>query len=322
MQMRVPVSESLLTKGREGDPRLGEWVTPLLPTELPPRSKKHSVALLGCPDDLGVTRNRGRAGAKDGPRAIRQHLYKMTLPMDFAMERHLDLYDAGDIIPSGDILETHRRAEKLAFELAATGSTVVLLGGGHDFAAPGFKGTAEGAKGSAPKRALLNVDPHLDVRPLENELPHSGTPFRLLLDGKTVPPKRFAQFGARANRNARSHYEYCRRLGVRVLTLDAIRAKNAVTFFQATLRSISTGATFVGVTLDMDSCSAGEGTSAAPTVGFSAEELCVFAEAAGKKTAVRYFELAEVAPPLDVSERIARVAAEALYAFLRARAEA
>ncbi|MFM8315844.1 MAG: arginase family protein, partial [Deltaproteobacteria bacterium] len=57
----------------------------------------------------------------------------------------------------------------------------------------------------------------------------------------------------------------------------------------------------------------------APVIGFSASELYTLAALAGSQLKVRFFEIAEVAPPLDTSERSSRIAAELLYAFLRSR---
>jgi formimidoylglutamase len=312
-----PTAEASRFRGRPDDPRLGEWIQLRWPA---PKSRRERVALVGMPDDTGVTLNRGRAGAAGGPAAIRRHLFRLAMPMDFAWEKHLELYDVGDVRAGASLLETHARAERVVAALVAEGVTVVALGGGHDFAAPNLRGFRAGARSTV---AALSVDPHLDVRPWENGLPHSGTPFRTVLDDGTLGPGALTVFGARAFRNARAHFAYARAKKVRVVTLESLLENETglVARFATELRRLKKIAPRLAVTIDMDSCHEAEGTSAAPVLGFTARELTGAAALAGREQAVRLFELAEAAPALDPTERVARLGAELVGAFLRGRAE-
>ena len=109
-----------------------------------------------------------------------------------------------------------------------------------------------------------------------------------------------------------------------IKTLEAIRdgKGSAENQFRLELNRLAKRSDFVGVTFDMDCCHEGEGTSAAPVLGFSAGEMTRFAALAGASLKVRYLEIAEVAPPLDPAERTSRIAAEMIAAFLLARARA
>lgn len=51
-----------------------------------------------------------------------------------------------------------------------------MIGGSNDQSYPNFKGLVDGTgkKGFG----VINIDAHLDVRPLVNGLAHSGSPFR------------------------------------------------------------------------------------------------------------------------------------------------
>jgi formiminoglutamase len=241
--------------------------------------------------------------------------------MDFAWENKMELFDLGNIIPSSSIKETHVRAYEIALAVGRHDCIFIALGGGHDFGAPGFLGYLEGFRQNTKKcrAGLVNVDPHLDVRELENDNPHSGTPFREILESKKIQGRDFVQFGTRANRNSRSHFEYCKEQGAKVIQLDSIRSKiNPIARYRAELSRLR-ACQVLGTTFDMDSCSDAEGTSAAPVIGFSAWELCQFAYWAGQSKNARFFEIAEVAPPLDPTERSARIAAEMIYYFLRGR---
>lgn len=317
--MRSVNLQDLFAKGRSGDPKLGEEVIALESfSQL--KGAKNPIVIYGCPDDSGVLKNRGRGGAKEAPRSIRKHLYKMTSSMHLDWRKKFTLFDAGDIEVGKNILETHQNAFSAAKSYSENGLTLIALGGGHDFAAPNFLGFLDGKKKKKP--GLINVDPHLDVRELEENLPHSGTPFRQILESKKLSPKNFVEFGARSNRNAKSHFQWCTKQKVRIKTLDEIRnhSLSAQKQFSQNLLSLSKSADLLGVTIDMDSCENAEGMSAAPVIGFTAIELYTFAKISGTQKKVQYFEICEVAPALDPTERSSRIAAELVFAFLEARA--
>lgn len=318
-----PIPKELFFKGRTGDPRLGEWVKPI---SIPPISKagpREDIILLGTPDDTGVVRNLGRPGAKEGPNSIRKHLYRMALPMDLNWEDSIEFLDAGNTPITQSITETHQEAQTLSFQLSRSGATLITLGGGHDVAAPHVLGFIQGRRELNPKEkvGLINIDPHLDVRELENGLPHSGTPFRQILDSGAISGEDFVEFGARSNRNSRNHFEYVKKRNVLVMTWESLRMRPEPIFeaFKHQLDRLARTHHSLAVSIDMDSCSEAEGMSAAPVIGFSASELYTLASLAGAQPKVRFFEIAEVAPPLDNSERSSRIAAELIYAFLRSR---
>jgi len=329
MSFLTPTPDALFFEGRKDDPRLGAWVKPRSKGLPPPEAfkrKKEILIVYGAADDEGVHRNRGRRGAQGGPNAIRNHLYKMTPPMDLEWENKIELWDFGNLIPAGDIAVTHDRSEEAARAISAAGATLIALGGGHDFCAPHVKGFLEGQaerKKRKPSFALINVDPHLDMRPMADDGPHSGTPFRQLLDAQILKGRNLVAFGTRANRNAREHFAYAKAQKVKVRPWELLAAskKGFVAEFSLDLTTLSRQADLVGVSIDLDSCCEAEGTSAAPVLGFTTWDLCRMAYLCGKNKKVRFFELAEAAPSLDFNERIGRVGAEILYSFLRGRAE-
>ena len=330
MSFLTPAPEALFFEGRKDDPRLGAWVKPRA-KGLPPidtfKKKKEICILFGSPDDEVVYRNRGRRGAQGGPNGIRAHLYKMTPPMDLEWENKVELWDFGNLIPAGDITVTHERAEEAARAISAAGGTLIALGGGHDFCAPHLKGFLVGQqerKKRGPSLALINVDPHLDMRPMADNGPNSGTPFRQILENKWVAGRNLVAFGTRPNRNSREHFAFAKSQKVKIRTWEtlALSKRGVVGEFSLELAALSRQADLVAVTIDMDSCSDAEGTSAPPVLGFSAWELCQMAYLAGKNKKVKFFELAEAAPSLDFNERISRVGAEVIYFFLKGRAEA
>jgi formiminoglutamase len=312
----VQIPSSLLFRGRPGDERLGETTRRSTVKKLT-KADWQTVAILGAPDDLGVQLNRGRAGAKDGPKAIRESFYRFATPAVPGFSR-LKLIDIGNIPVSKKILNNHALAHESAALVGSSGATLVALGGGHDYAAPHTLGFFEGVMKTSKLRkfGVINIDPHLDVRELENDLPHSGTAFRLIVESNLVNAHNLIQFGARVGRNAQKHFEFCKKIGVQIHDFQSLRLKESpVTKFQSCLVAISKRVDKIALSIDMDSCFEVEGASAAGVIGFSAWELCQMALIAGKNKKVGSLEIAELAPRLDPTNRSARIASEILFHF-------
>lgn len=313
----IKIDSSLLFKGRPGDPRLGEAVSAIdlegLGTKL-----KNAIVVLGAPDDIGVQLNRGRVGAKGGPHAVREALYRFAQPIQSSF-KDLSLIDVGNISVVDNIAKNHERAFDATSIVGASNSTLVAIGGGHDFAAPHALGFFSGVSSATRLRkfGVLNVDPHLDVRELENGLPNSGTAFRQILESKVIKGKNLVQFGARNGRNAKSHFNYCKLHKVEIHELDSVRrSPDPSSRFKACLQSLTKRTDKVAVTIDIDSCNQVVGASAAAVIGFSAWELCQFAYLAGSNKKVGLFELAELAPNLDPSGQSAKIGAEIVFHFI------
>lgn len=302
---------------------IGTWVKPI--TSIPATDPSHqSVVMLGCPDDTGVLLGKGRPGAKLGPDSIRKQLYQLMPPMHLEWEKFLNFYDLGNCRVEKDIIETHAHCQALSTAIAQAGHTMVLLGGGHDFSAPGITGLVNGLGGESENEfGIINIDPHLNLHDWVDGKPSNLTPFRTLLDTGKLNGERFIEFGMRGNQNLRSNYEYAKMKGVSVRSLESIRRgmESCLDEFRGHLTQLSQNCKAVGLCIDLDSCSEAEGSSRAPVLGFRADELCEMAWVAGTTTNVRYLEICEVAPELDPSQRSARIAAEIAYHFLHARAK-
>lgn len=146
-------------------PRALRWhqmVKPLTPGCEP------GVVLIGFACDEGVRRNKGRVGAKDGPRAIRAALANLAWHQD------RPVYDAGDVRCDDSDMEgaQARLAEVVAGAITA-GHRPLVLGGGHETAWGTFQGIIR-AKRKA-RVGVVNIDAHLDLR--ADEPGNSGTPF-------------------------------------------------------------------------------------------------------------------------------------------------
>jgi formiminoglutamase len=300
-----PIDPTLyFTRNDAGDPRLGDRVNRGCGAY-----SEAQVALIGCGQDEGVRRNGGRPGAAEGPTEIRRALYRMTL----AGLESLGICDAGDVVISPTLEETHATLRSVVGELLATGKRVIVLGGGNDISYPDCAALAQ----HAGDVLAFNVDAHFDVRPDEQR--HSGTPYRQLLEEGHLQPRRFFELGSQPFCNAAAHAQYLKEKKVRVVDLAALRAKGPARVVRRALREADrAGAVFWGFDLDVVNASEAPGVSAPNPLGLSGAELCELAALAGAEQRTRIVEFSEVNPACDVDGRTARLAAAAIWHYLAA----
>jgi formiminoglutamase len=292
------------TRNDTGDPRLGDRVNRGAGVY-----DSAAVVILGCPQDEGVRRNGGRAGAAQGPAEIRRALYKMTVG-DLGM---LGVHDAGDVAPLATLEDTHAAQQAAAARLLADGKRVVVLGGGNDISYPDCAALAQ----HAGDVLAFNVDAHFDVRP--NAERNSGTPYRQLLEEGLLRPHRFFELGSQPFCNAQAHADYLKEKRVRVVPLAALRATGAARVVRRALREAEKArAVFWGFDMDVVNAAEAPGVSAPNPLGLSGAEFCELAALAGAEPRTRMVELSEVNPAFDVDGRTSRLAAAAIWHYLAA----
>jgi len=297
----------LFHRGTADDPRLGERIRP--------GPAAGGVALIGHADDRAVVNGRGRAGAVSGPSELRRFLSRLT-PGDRGELDGLPIFDLGDATAElGGIDAVHAAIEEAALGALRAGACAVLLGGGHDGAFASHSALLRAVGGRV---AAVNVDAHLDVRPLRDGQITSGTPFRRLAE-RWGARYALVELGIQPQHNARAHREWAAEHGFPILTLEEVRGRVPEAFAEA----LRAPAEAVAVSLDLDSVEAASapGVSAPCPDGLSAADLFACARLAGRDPRVRVLDVMELAPPLDVDGRTARLGAMAIWSFLAGVAE-
>jgi formiminoglutamase len=143
-------------------------------TQALPDANQPTVALLGYAGDNGVSRNNGRSGAAAGPDSIRQQLG----PMAYHLPENLAIWDLGNAGEAGSEMEaTQDLITATVEEILAKHQFPVLLGGGHELAFAHGRGVINHFVKKGEKVGVLNLDAHLDLRPLKDGKGHSGSPF-------------------------------------------------------------------------------------------------------------------------------------------------
>lgn len=304
---------------RADDPRLGECVT--FWCEGQPDLWSRRPVLLGFPQDEGIRRNRGRPGAAAAPTAIRSWLYRLT-PWDAIHDADLaalQLLDLGDVRIAGDLEESQQALAEVVAAILTAEAVPIVLGGGHETAYGHYLGYVRAGR----QTAILNLDAHLDVRPLLEGRGHSGSPFRQALEHPTQPlsGNRYVVLGAQPHAVSREHRRYvCDKGGVIRYAPEIGDRLEAI--FRSECDRLALGSS-IYVTLDCDVVQSADvpGVSAPNPLGLCGRSVVACAAAAGVCPAVSSFDLVEINPTFDREGQSARWAALAVWHFLRGLAQ-
>jgi formiminoglutamase len=278
------------------------------------------TALIGLASDAGVTRNRGRAGAAEGPAALRRML--ANLAWHGGDRRRL--YDAGDIVCEGDVLEDAQSAyARHAAALLRDGHFPIGLGGGHEIAWASYSAIAQAFAGDArlERLGIVNFDAHLDLRePAEAGRGSSGTPFLQIARARRSArlPFRYLCIGASAAANTPALLERAARLDVEIVQdvhVDEPAAEQVLSRFVAGSSSV-----YLTFCLDALPAAVAPGVSAPAALGIAPQRALrllrrVLEECAHGRPDSRLLmaDVAELNPRCDREGRTARIAARLVH---------
>ncbi|MBC8144893.1 MAG: formimidoylglutamase [bacterium] len=317
-------AELFFSRNDASDPRFGDVVQRIAAdigiddiTLANPDADRQSplIAIIGVPQDIGVERNGGRVGASEAPDAIRRWLYRMST-YDIETARSIAtgaVIDLGNINCDGSLEDIHERLSAVVETVCKHGVVPVVLGGGHDIT----YATITGAARAVGAVGVVNIDAHLDVRPVVTER-NSGTPFRMLIDEGMLVPTSFIELGIQSFANAAEHARWLLERGGRIITLDEIRVRGFAKTFSTAWQSVSTGEQHVYGSLDIDGVRSADapGVSASMPDGLSAEDLLHAARQLGRKSATVGLDIVEVNPKYDRDNITAKLAAHAVARFV------
>lgn len=300
---------------RPDDPRLGECVT--FWRQGTPELQAGRPILVGFPQDEGVRRNGGRPGAAAAPAAIRHWLYRLT-PWNAVHKTDLaalDLLDLGDVRGSDDLEESQQALAEVIAAILTADAVPIVLGGGHETAYGHYLGYVRAGR----PVAIINLDAHLDVRPLIDGRGHSGSPFRQALEHPTQPLRgdSYVVLGAQPQAISREHYLYVQHKGGVIHWAEQTRDCLEATF-RSECQRLERDKHSVYLTLDSDVvCQADvPGVSAANPLGLPGAGIAACAAAAGSNRRVSSIDLVEINPSFDRDGQSARWAAVVIWHVL------
>lgn len=301
--LRTAASAELFYKRNDpNDKRLGEIVSSDLAYY-----DEAELVILGCPQDEGVKRNKGRLGAAEAPDAIREQLYKLGV---WGLEP-VKLFDLGNTRTEGSLEDIHERQQQLVQQVIKEGKRLIVLGGGNDISYPDASGLAL----ELPDLLAFNIDAHFDVR--ADSPRNSGTPYRQLLDEGFLKPEKFIEVGFQPYANSPIYFEYLNTLGVTCIARQDVQKQGITSLFEKLLK-IPAQAIFWGFDMDVLSAADAPGVSALNPVGLNSKDALELANLAGQDKRTRVFEISEVNPRFDLDNRTSRLAAVIIWQFIHA----
>jgi len=275
------------------DPRIGSILLEYNKNEI------YDVVFVGFPYDEGCIRNGGRYGSKSGPYEIRKLLLKMgtidnpELNIDISK---LKIADFGNICENNELEKAHTDLENtVKYILEKNKAIPVIIGGSNDQSyvnASAFLNTKKNLS------KVINIDAHLDVRPLKDNKVHSGSPFRLLLEDERFTGE-LVEFSCQGSQCSRKHADYVLSNGHKILWLSDIK-DNIIENFTKLVEKKEEN---IFLSFDIDSIRASDcpGVSCPSTRGISAEDALDICYQAGLSNNIRIFDISEFNPRIENS---------------------
>lgn len=274
----------------------------------------NAIAILGFCSDEGVRRNKGREGAKAAPPYLRKIL--ANLPVHFGTHRRL--IDVGDIHIQGYDLESAQKALAMAVsKIRSLNGFPLIIGGGHEVTYGHFRGLSSDNK----RIGVINIDAHLDMRPLEEGKGNSGTSFyqlerELSSNGQQL---HYMAIGIQDIANTQGLLQYAISKDVLIVKADEIQAKR-LDAVKAKIESFAAEIDELYLTLDMDVFAAAyaPGVSAVAFQGLIPDhtfyELLTYIF---KQPKLVSMDIAELNPRFDIDEHTGRLAASFIFKLLQ-----
>ncbi len=266
-----------------------------------------TLCFIGYASHEGVRANLGRLGAEEGPRKLRERMGS------FPVVEGVSLIDCGDVRPAGTVLETQLALAALVERVVRAGAVPVVLGGGHDQAFGLFLGIAR-ASGSAP--ACINIDAHLDLRPIPAGGPNSGTPFTQAWEWcrEHRAQFRYAALGVQRLGNTAQLFTRAEQAGATLVDVDGFALDMIDVVMDAVNDAVDEAEIALSIDLDVFAAAFAPGVSAPTAMGLAPD--AAFRRVLRGLIAserVRGIELAELCPALDIDDRTARLGAALIF---------
>ena len=273
------------------------------------------VAVLGVPFDFTT---QYRPGARFGPRGIRDSSMLCMVGPQGAYDPERDevylgppwrIVDCGDVdMVHGDVAQCLANTRAAVERIAATGAMVVGLGGDHAVTIPILDGLA--ARGPF---GLIQFDAHLDfVDDRHGQKFGQGSPIRRASEMDHVTA--IAQLGIRGQgSSSRQDFEDARAYGSLILSPRQIRKMGIPALLE---RLPKCERYFVTIDIDGMDASVAPGTGTPSPGGFFYDEIQEMLEGIAGLGEIVGFDLTEVAPVYDPSERTTQLAARIVADFI------
>jgi agmatinase len=285
---------------------------PLIEDPATLRAKGVDLAIVGAPLDWATTY---RAGARFGPRAIRQANYLTSagihhLGLGIMPLRVLRLADAGDALcPPGDIAAGHEAIKQKVAGVLEAGCIPLVLGGDHSITLP--SATAVADKQGHKNVGIIHFDAHADTgEDSWGVLLSHGTPMRRLIESGAYAGKNFVQVGLRGYWPPPYIVDWMKKQGMRWHLMREIDERGFDAVLDDAIAEALDGPELIYLSVDIDVLDPAHapGTGTPEPGGITSTELLRAVRRIATELHVVAMDVVEVAPAYDSAEITAAVA--------------
>lgn len=308
------IHTSKVYQGRTSDTReyWHERIKYLTPDQLMVNDHGKKPCLLGFCSHTGIARNLGRIGAIEGPDTIRKMLG--SLPYHLKVE---EISDLGNIIEHGDLEASHASLYKFISRLLSLHYFPIIFGGGHDLAYPHGKAVLDYCLPKKEKVGVINLDAHLDLRPLTSGKRHSGSPF-FQLSEEFQSDFHYLCMGLQEASNPPTLIAYAEKIKANWVTMEDFQLSNWEKI-QETLERFCSDKNKIYLSIDLDGFNSAyaPGVSAPSPFGFEPMLILKVINWLAKSKKLISLDLVELNPSFDQDNSTARLAARLVEYSLR-----
>ena len=265
--------------------------------------------VVGVPLDIGTT---NRAGARDGPHAIRRASRMLTdgaHPEFWVEPAAMNVADIGDLqLALGDIPASLHLIEQ---QVAGLGH-LIALGGEHGITLPLLRALSRRMGGSL---GLVHFDAHVDTWPDNFGQPYAhGSVFYHAIEERLVEPRRMIQIGIRSPVQ-REVWDWTIGHGVTVLTAQDVHALGPDAVARRIREVVGEAPAYLSFDVDALDPAFAPGTGT-PEIGGLASWQAQAILRRLRGVAFAGMDVVEVAPAYDVAEITALAAATVAWEYL------
>jgi len=281
----------------------------------PQKSAEVTFALLGFKCDEGVKRDLGRAGAHEGPQAIRHQLAKLPVQIPA-----IHCYDVGDITCDDHDLDASLEALGMVVSLLlAAGIRPILIGGGHEIALGHYLGIQKQLLNKT-RLGLINFDAHFDMHPLTPA--HHRSAATTFFEISELHKKSGLNFdynciGIQHAGDIRHSFDLAKRYDVKYILADDLHLGLQEKCFDFIDRVIDKNdAIYVTISLDVFSPAHAPGVSLLQPLGLNPWHIIPLLRQISASGKVIGYDVAEHVPRYDIDHRTAKLAASLIYEII------
>lgn len=284
-------------------------------SEKPKLATQSEFALIGLKCDEGIQRDLGRAGAFEGPTAIRQRLGKLPV-----QKPEIRCYDAGNIVCTDHDLEATQEAlSEVVAMLQKKNIRTLVIGGGHEVAWGHYQGIAK-VYPNTNHLGIINFDAHFDLNSLHPS--HRGsatTSFYQVLHAAKHEKRKvdYNCIGIQHASNVRKSFDSAKKQHVKYILADELhqgQQDKCVDFIDRVIDE--NDHVYMSLSLDVFSPAFAPGVSTIQPLGLYPWHLIPLIRQIAASGKVICYDIAELVPRYDIDHCTAKLAATLIYEII------